>query len=215
MLILMNDARIKAFNANASIPPVLYNKHHHPVRSVPNIISDRQQGINCLLIRQRRIFCDNTSNPHNTYRCIKNCSARETVGRRAESTTTKLKKMAVRQLKIWRLFISLSLLCRSVESFSSTSQSKTGLAAPLKSQYGIEEFDARDLARLSRRTLFRQFGTASAAMLLSSVVVSNPLPARAAETLDEYLVSLCFCAMVFVRQSRRKNHRVRKRCTKQ
>jgi hypothetical protein len=90
--------------------------------------------------------------------------------------------MACRQLKIWWLFVSLSLFCQSAEALASTRPSKTA-TEPQRAQRKINE------TAFSRRNLFRQAGIASATIFLSSIGFSNPLPAQAAEDLDSYLVS--------------------------
>lgn len=52
------------------------------------------------------------------------------------------------------------------------------------------EVGASSSSEVSRRNLFRQTGIASASIFFSSLGFSNPLPAQAAETLDDYLVSI-------------------------
>jgi hypothetical protein len=102
--------------------------------------------------------------------------------------------MACRQLKIWWLFVSLSLFCQSAEALASTRPSKTA-TEPQRAQRKINEpcnqqsLSENNETAFSRRNLFRQAGIASATIFLSSIGFSNPLPAQAAEDLDSYLVS--------------------------
>jgi hypothetical protein len=102
--------------------------------------------------------------------------------------------MACRQLKIWWLFVSLSLFCQSAEALAPTRSSKV-TTRPQRDQTNIHEVRNQQSqsedneAEFSRRNLFRQAGIASASIFLSSIGFSNPLPAQAADDLDSYLVS--------------------------
>jgi len=103
--------------------------------------------------------------------------------------------MACRQLKIWWLFVSLSLFCQSAEALASTRPSKTA-TEPQRAQRKINEpcnqqsLSENNETAFSRRNLFRQAGIASATIFLSSIGFSNPLPAQAAEDLDSYLYKI-------------------------
>ena len=105
--------------------------------------------------------------------------------------------MACRQLKMWWLFVSLSLLCQSGEALISTRQSKT-FAEPQRAEINIPDLQnqrrrSKDSetsysGQFSRRNLFRQAGIASTTIFLPSICYQKPLPAQAADTLDSYLV---------------------------
>ncbi len=88
------------------------------------------------------------------------------------------------------LFVGLSLLCLAAEALAPSRLNKSGQVAQRAetSQISPQEVDSETPA-FSRRNLFKQAGAASASMFLSSIGFSNPLPAQAAETLDDYLVS--------------------------
>lgn len=102
--------------------------------------------------------------------------------------------MACRQLKIWWLFVSLSLFCQSAEALAPTRPSKIA-TEPQRAQRKMNDLRNQrsqsedDETAFSRRNLFRQAGIASASIFLSSIGFSNPLPAQAADDLDFYLVS--------------------------
>lgn len=81
------------------------------------------------------------------------------------------------------LFVSLSLLCLSAEALAPTGRS----IYKVNQQSQSEGIETPCSASLSRRSLFRQTGVASASIFLSSIGFSNPLPALAAQTLDDYL----------------------------
>ena len=119
--------------------------------------------------------------------------------------------MACQHLKSWGwLLVSLSLLCQSADALASTRLSKTGFAEQstiersMKEQKNQQKVQSSpdygetlsSSVQFSRRSLFRQAGIASATVLASSAVFTNPLPAQAAvaadSNLDSYLVSSSF-----------------------
>ena len=83
-----------------------------------------------------------------------------------------------------RLFVSLSVLLLSAEALAPAGRNGYKVNQQIQA-----EVDASSSSEVSRRNLFRQTGIASASIFLSSLGLSNPLPAQAAETLDDYLVS--------------------------
>jgi len=107
--------------------------------------------------------------------------------------------MACRQLKMWWVFVSLSLLCQSGEALISTRHSKT-VAEPQRAETNISDVqnqrkrskDSETLysGQFSRRNLFRQSGIASTTIFLTSIYSQKPLPAQAADTLDSYLYKI-------------------------
>jgi len=107
--------------------------------------------------------------------------------------------MASRQFKKLRLFVVLSLLCRTVEGLSLPRQSKAIVKSQRSEQkdHSIpEEYDHKtkcafsDSVPLSRRNIFRKVGIASVTIFVSSISSSKPLPAEAADTLDGYLYKI-------------------------
>jgi len=103
--------------------------------------------------------------------------------------------MACRLCKIWWLFASLSLLLQSADALASrkpiTTAAEPQRAGQCKNQQlHPEDSESRCSDSMSRRNLVRQAGIASASIFLSSIGISNPQPAQAAETLDEYLYKI-------------------------
>jgi len=107
--------------------------------------------------------------------------------------------MASRQFQKLRLFVVLSLLCRTVEGLSLPRQSKAIVESQRSEQkyHSIpEEYDYKtmcefsDSVPLSRRNIFRKVGIASVTIFVSSISSSKPLPAEAADTLDGYLYKI-------------------------
>lgn len=82
------------------------------------------------------------------------------------------------------LLVSLSVLVLSAEALAPAGRTSTKVHQQIQS-----EVEAPSSNTVSRRNLFQQTGIASASIFLSSLGFSNPLPAQAAETLDDYLVS--------------------------
>ena len=125
--------------------------------------------------------------------------------------------MALRRLKLWSLVASLLLLCQKAEGLASSRPIQT-LVEPQEGErlfYRSENQHIQpdhnlssDSATVSRRNLIRQAGVASASIFLSSLSFLGPLPAKAAETLDSYLVSgnCVFCLWTVEQYINRNEH---------
>lgn len=101
--------------------------------------------------------------------------------------------MASRQIQILRLFVVLSLLCYSVEALSFSRQSKAIVESQRSQQTENRQLRKREFslsAALSRRNIFRKARIASASIFVSSIILPNPLPAQAVDTLDGYLYKI-------------------------
>lgn len=83
------------------------------------------------------------------------------------------------------LFASLSVLFLSAEALAPAGRHGYKVNQQIQAEVG-----ASSSSEVSRRNLFRQTGIASASIFFSSLGFSNPLPAQAAETLDDYLYKI-------------------------
>ncbi len=97
--------------------------------------------------------------------------------------------MVCLRFQLSHLFVGLSFLCLSAEALAPTGLSKSCVKRNSFQLGAQRQSEDSDSVAFSRRNLFKQAGAASAAVFLSSIGFSNPLPAQAAETLDDYLVS--------------------------
>lgn len=90
--------------------------------------------------------------------------------------------------QLHHLFVGLSSLCLSAKALAPTRLGKSGpVTQQIETSQIIPQETGSQTPEFSRRNLFKQAGAASAAIFLSSIGFSNPLPAQAAETLDDYL----------------------------
>jgi len=93
--------------------------------------------------------------------------------------------MACLRVQLSWLFVGLSLLCLSAEALAPTGRNSYNV-----NQQTQSEVETPGTVSVSRRNLFQQTGIASASIFLSSIGFANPLPAQAAETLDDYLYKI-------------------------